>query len=671
MNASVWTCHAACYFSPPTSPSRFRRGLNWGFTDVKRRPTPVARGFAARHYPPCCYPVWREASSSRCAVRRTVGRTRGIAGLGRGGVRQSRSRALRAGGHPHREGRPLGARRSAADGGVGGRSHRAGAARGGAAGPRAVAKCILSRVRARRQSSQSIVAPSTSDDEGQAVVTGLNLDVIFPVLHGPYGEDGTIQGLLELANVPYVGAGVLASAVGMDKAVMKVVFRRPACRSARTGSSCATTGDATRRRSPPISRGARLSRCSSSRRTSDPASASRRRRTRPALARRWISPAASTARSSSRRRCRDAREIECAVLGNDEPEASVPGEVVPSREFYDYEAKYLDDGSKVIIPADLPDADSRGNPAAGDRRVPGDRLRRHGAGRLPVRARTGKIFVNEVNTIPGFTTISMYSKLWAASGVAVPGAAGSPDRAGARAPRREAAAAHQRHMRHTCRWRRRWFSAVCVAQRDSRACPRQRRPSAGVRGPGPRLRLHPRSALRSGRRRAAARLRSGAARSLRRPRRHRPVVADPARSRQPRARRRVLAPPSIAPSRDDRSLDGRARPTMPRPGSTSAAPTRRGCSGACCATRGSPRRATARASSWRSNAPSSSTRRSRTPTSASACTSTTPTSRRPRPRSCASSCCCPAATARKGSSRCCARATAAGCCRARPTTSST
>ena len=117
----------------------------------------------------------------------------------------------------------------------------------------------------------------------------------------------------------------------------------------------------------------------------------------------------------------DAREIECAVLGNDEPEASVPGEVIPSREFYDYEAKYIDDGSQTVIPADLPAATRR-------TRSGGCRSRRSRRSTAPAwrastsccRGRTARIFVNEVNTIPGFTTISMYSKMWAASGVAYP-----------------------------------------------------------------------------------------------------------------------------------------------------------------------------------------------------------------------------------------------------------
>ncbi len=109
------------------------------------------------------------------------------------------------------------------------------------------------------------------------------------------------------------------------------------------------------------------------------------------------------------------------MLGNDDPKTSVPGEVIPSREFYDYEAKYLDEASRTVIPADLPPARRRRDSAAVDRRVPGHRLRRDGAGRLPaVKRDSGAIVLNEVNTIPGFTTISMYSKMWEASGLSYP-----------------------------------------------------------------------------------------------------------------------------------------------------------------------------------------------------------------------------------------------------------
>ena len=241
----------------------------------------------------------------------------------------------------------------------------------------------------------------------------------FPVLHGPFGEDGTVQGLLELANVPYVGPGVMASAVGMDKAAMKRVFAgATACRW-RRGRSFTRREWQTQprgRRGGACSRSA--CRCSSSRRISARASASRRSR-RPAIWRRR-----STWRCEFDRKVvveagvPDAREIECAVLGNDDPQASVAGEVIPSREFYDYEAKYLDEGSQTVIPADLPGRPGRRRAAAGDRGVPAPSTPPAcRASTSCCRARTGELFVNEINTIPGFTTISMFAKLWEASGV--------------------------------------------------------------------------------------------------------------------------------------------------------------------------------------------------------------------------------------------------------------
>jgi D-alanine-D-alanine ligase len=259
------------------------------------------------------------------------------------------------------------------------------------------------------------------DDElGRATVTGLNLDVIFPVLHGPYGEDGTIQGLLELANVPYVGAGVLASAVGMDKAIMKLVFSAhglPVCAYRvvlrheweAQGESTLDTLEAALGY-PMFVKPANLGSSVGISKAKEHEGLSRALDLAASFDRKIVIEAAVP----------DAREIECAVLGNDEPEASVAGEVVPSREFYDYEAKYLDDRSKVIIPADLDPGQSerirslsiaafRAIDCAGMARV--DFLLSRGS---------GEIFVNEVNTIPGFTTISMYSKLWAATGVDYP-----------------------------------------------------------------------------------------------------------------------------------------------------------------------------------------------------------------------------------------------------------
>jgi D-alanine-D-alanine ligase len=259
-----------------------------------------------------------------------------------------------------------------------------------------------------------------SDDGNRAMVTGLNLDVIFPVLHGPFGEDGTIQGLLELANVPYVGAGVLASAVGMDKGMMKVVF------AAHGLPVCAYTvvrgheWDA--RRSEVI---AGLVRGLGYPMFVKPANLGSSVGISKAKDDRSLAAAMDLARSFDRRiiieaAVPDAREIECAVLGNDAPEASVPGEVIPSREFYDYEAKYIDAASRTVIPADLPPAtadDIRQMAIAAFRAIDCAGMARVD---FLLSRKDNRIFVNEVNTIPGFTTISMYSKMWAGSGLAYP-----------------------------------------------------------------------------------------------------------------------------------------------------------------------------------------------------------------------------------------------------------
>jgi D-alanine-D-alanine ligase len=251
----------------------------------------------------------------------------------------------------------------------------------------------------------------------QAIVTGLNLDVIFPVLHGPYGEDGTIQGLLELANVPYVGAGVLASAVGMDKAMMKIVFIAnglPVC-----PYRFVLRPDWERRREeiarelvavlgfPMFVKPANLGSSVGISKAKDQRSLELAMDLAGSYDRKIVIEAAVP----------EAREIECAVLGNDNPDASVPGEVVPSREFYDYEAKYIDSASEIIIPADLPEqtaAEIRRLSIAAFQAIDCAGMAR--VDFLLARS-TGAIFVNEVNTIPGFTTISMYSKLWEATGV--------------------------------------------------------------------------------------------------------------------------------------------------------------------------------------------------------------------------------------------------------------
>ena len=263
----------------------------------------------------------------------------------------------------------------------------------------------------------------TPGEEGSldvARVTRLGLDVLFPVLHGPYGEDGTVQGLLELANVPYVGAGVLASAVGMDKAVMKVVFAANGLptpdhvvvmrREWLARPDAAIDRVLSRFALPVFVKPANLGSSVGISKAKD-ASGLRDAIALAAEFDRKVVVEAAVPR---------AREIEVAVLGNDEPEASVPGEIIPSREFYDYEAKYLDDGSKLVIPAALDAAHT-----AEIRRLSIEAFRAVDAAGMArvdflVDGGSGEIWLNEINTIPGFTTISMFSKLWAATGVDYP-----------------------------------------------------------------------------------------------------------------------------------------------------------------------------------------------------------------------------------------------------------
>jgi len=245
------------------------------------------------------------------------------------------------------------------------------------------------------------------------------LDVVFPVFHGLNGEDGTIQGVLELANLPYVGAGVLGSALGLDKIYMKRAFAAAdlpivdyvsITRQKYEQDPDAFVSLVEQRIGYP---------CFSKFANSGSSVGTTKAHHRAELAD-GLRLAASFDRKLLVERAVDARELEVSVLGNDEPLASVVGEVVPAHEFYDYEAKYLDEGSRLLIPAPIE--------AGVAEEVRAMALRAFQAVDCAGMARvdffmdrtTGRIVLNELNTIPGFTRISMYPKLWEASGLAYP-----------------------------------------------------------------------------------------------------------------------------------------------------------------------------------------------------------------------------------------------------------
>lgn len=242
------------------------------------------------------------------------------------------------------------------------------------------------------------------------------IDVVFPVLHGPCGEDGTVQGLFRLANVPFVGAGVLGSAVGMDKDVMKrllreagiptpkfLVFRKPA--EARFGIIRRELG------LPVFVKPANLG-----------SSIGVSKVRTEGEFRKGVREAFQYDRKVLVEEAITGREIECAVLGNDRPIASVPGEIIPHSKygFYSYEAKYLDEnGALLRIPAELPKAVVKKAKALAVKTF--KVLNCEGMGRVDMFfTKNGKLLVNEINTIPGFTKISMYPKLWEVSGIPYP-----------------------------------------------------------------------------------------------------------------------------------------------------------------------------------------------------------------------------------------------------------
>ena len=315
-----------------------------------------------------------------------------------------RQRAVR--GHPrsYYKGRPLAGGRRPAAGAHGGPAGGFGAGSG--------QRCL--------PTGGGPPAPSSAAEASGPLALAASADIFFPVLHGPYGEDGTIQGLFDLAGVPYVGAGVAASAVGMDKAFMKMAFQHAGLpvldyvvftevQWAADAVGCISLG---RELGYPL-----LVKPANFGVLGGASAAS--------LARDQLDGAVEEALRHDRkviveRAAEDCREVEVSVLGNDDPQASIPGEIVPSNDFYDYEAKYLSDESELIIPARISEAAAeqvRQMAVAVFQAVDASGLARVD---FFVHKETEAVWVNEINTMPGFTRISMYPKLWEATGLPYP-----------------------------------------------------------------------------------------------------------------------------------------------------------------------------------------------------------------------------------------------------------
>jgi D-alanine-D-alanine ligase len=275
---------------------------------------------------------------------------------------------------------------------------------------------------ARRESG---LAPFQTDANlRRAADRAINVDVIFPVLHGTFGEDGTIQGLLELADIAYVGAGVLGSSAGMDKDVMKSLFRAAGLPMVKHVTVLRSQFERAQKKVqklvesklkyPVFVKPANLGSSVGISKAHD---------------RKELGPAIAEAAKFDRKivieegvggKKNKAREVECAVLGNDDPKASVAGEIVPCKEFYDYDAKSLAEGSELVIPAKITKAEMKTVQRlaiAAFQAVDCTGLARVDFLMDP---KSRRIFVNEINTMPGFTAISMYPKLWAATGVSYP-----------------------------------------------------------------------------------------------------------------------------------------------------------------------------------------------------------------------------------------------------------
>jgi len=278
----------------------------------------------------------------------------------------------------------------------------------------------LDRVVPPTEPSHQSLYVTRSTKMGEKLETLATVDVFFPVLHGPFGEDGTLQGLLEMADVAYVGAGVAGSSVGMDKGIFKDVMR--ANNIPIVDSILVLRGDIENNMDGVIEKVEKIgaypffakpanlgssvgiSKCNS----------------RSDLAEGLMEAARYDRRVVVEKGVGNVREVEVSVLGNEDPETSVCGEVLPSREFYSYESKYVDGTSGLIIPSQLPNEVTEKIREYAVRAYKAIDCAGMARADFFVESDTNKIYLNELNTLPGFTSISMYPKLWQASGLAYP-----------------------------------------------------------------------------------------------------------------------------------------------------------------------------------------------------------------------------------------------------------
>jgi D-alanine-D-alanine ligase len=268
------------------------------------------------------------------------------------------------------------------------------------------------------ESTQIVAASDPASPASEKLPVALDsVDVVFPVLHGPYGEDGTIQGMLELAGIPYVGSGVLASAVGMDKLTMKKIFAHHGLPQVEWLGLTRKEWEEDRETwvrhietslgYPCFVKPANLGSSVGINKARDAGELRAALNEAAALDRRLIVEAGV-----------DAREIEVSALGNEETEVSVPGEIIVKKnEFYDYEAKYAEGGMELVVPADI--SDETTVEIRRIARTAYEAIDAAGMARVDffLGRDTGRLLLNEINTIPGFTPTSVYSRLWAASGL--------------------------------------------------------------------------------------------------------------------------------------------------------------------------------------------------------------------------------------------------------------